>query len=416
MRPFTVRRLVSLIALFSLLSSFSGATFAQAAKAAKVKAAEAKAVEVNFCIADPITRAAGIVPGRPADCPAGYANQGGSCLREAESRPAPSIAPECPAGYKVDGTSCERPALSKPNPAVRPADCPDGYSNSGTACFRLSAPDPLPASRMSCKPGETKVDTRCYRACEAGTNIAGGNCVRPASTLGTDKMSCKAGYLKDDKKARCYAQCPAGFSNSGDACTRPADTLSAEAMNCKANEVRQGGRCVAAVVTCGKGEVLQAGTCYAQCPAGQDGVGGSCWPQPPKSWVACGMGAARDSDSCAAAKFDGMALVKHYAVALGREGNTVVPPSEKVMRLVALNTKFRELVSAYSSAKDTPQFKRGLAAWTQANQGKDSFTPLDETGAPVTEPLMIRHAVQLAAIASLSGADAVSYPKCSTVK
>lgn len=407
MRPFNVRRAYGLIALFSLLSSF----------AAPHAVAAPKAAEQTFCIADPVTRAAGVIPGRLADCPAGYTNQGGSCTREAESRPAASVAAECPAGYKVDGTSCERPAQTKPNPAVRPADCPDGFANSGAACFRLSAPDPLPASRMTCKAGETKIDTRCYKACEAGTTNAGANCVRPASTLGVDKMSCKAGYLKDDKKGRCMAPCAAGFSNTGETCTRAADTLGPDAASCKANETRQGNRCVAAVVACAKGEVLQGGACFSTCAAGYDGVGAKCWPQPPKSWLACGIGAAKDADSCAAAKFDAVALVKHYAVALGRAGNSAAPPGDKVMRLIALHSRFKELAAAYGSAKETPQFKRDLAAWTQANQGKDSFTPLGDTDAPVTEPAMMRHAVQLAAIAGFSGGtEAAAYPKCSAIK
>ncbi|MES2319901.1 MAG: hypothetical protein V4631_20670 [Pseudomonadota bacterium] len=364
-----------------------------------------------------MARAAGVVSGRAADCPAGYTNQGASCTRPAETRPAPSIAPDCPAGYKVDGTNCERPAQTKPNPGVRAADCPDGYTNSGSLCFRLSAPDPLPASRMTCKPGENKVDARCFKPCEAGSTNAGGNCVRPVSTLAADKMSCKAGYQKDDKKARCMAQCAPGFTNTGEACTRAVDTLGADALSCKAGETRQGGRCVAAVVACGKGEVLQGGTCFAACAPGYDGVGGACWPQPPKAWVACGMGAAKDAESCAAAKFDTIASLKHHAVALGRDGNVPAAAGQQVMRLVALHAKFRELLDAYASAKDTPQFKRDLAAWNLANQGKDSFTPPDDTGAPVTEPAMMKHAVQFAAIAGFSGgADSAAYPKCSAVK
>jgi hypothetical protein len=407
MRPFNARRFISLIALFSLVTTFAP-TLAQAAP---------KAPDPTFCMADPQTRTAGNIPGRAADCPAGYANQGGSCTREAESRPAPSIAAECPAGDKAEGASCERAAQTKPNPGARAADCPEGFTNSGTACFRLSAPDPLPASRMTCKAGETKIDTRCYKACEAGTTASGANCVRPASTLGADKMTCKAGYLKDDKKGRCMAPCAAGFSNTGDACTRAAENLGPDSLSCKANEIRQGGRCVAAVVSCGKGEVLQGGACFATCAAGYDGVGGKCWPQPPKAWVACGIGAAKDADGCAAAKFDAVAQVKQSAVLLGREANVAPAPGQQVMRLVALAARFKELAAAYASAKDTPQFKRDLAAWTQANQGKDSFTPFGDPDAPVTEPAMMRHAVQLAAIAGFAGgADTSGYPKCSTIK
>lgn len=371
----------------------------------------------NFCLADPLPRAAGTVPARPADCPAGYASVAGSCKREAETRAAPSTAPECPAGYKLDGASCERPALTKPNPAVRAADCPDGYTNSGTACFRLSAPDPLPASRMSCKAGETKVDTRCFKPCEAGSNSAGASCVRPASTLGADKAVCKTGFTKDEKRNRCVAQCAAGFNNTGEACVRAADTLGQDAMSCKAGETRQGARCVAAVTSCAKGEVMQGGSCFAACAPGFDGVGGACWPQAPKAWLACGIGAAKDAPGCAAVQLNPVAMVRHHAVALGREANVPAAPGQQVNRLISLHGKFRDLAAAYNSVKDSAQFKRDLATWSQANQGKDAFVPLDDSGAPTTEPAMLRHALQLAAIAGhASGIDSAGYPKCSTIK
>lgn len=404
MRHFFAGRVTPFIALLSLSFTLSHAALAQPAP------------KGNFCVSTPVARAPGAVTGRAADCPAGYANQGASCKRESETRAAPSTAPDCPVGYKLDGAVCERPALSKPNPAARLADCPDGYTNSGNACFRLSAPDPLPASRMTCKAGETKIDNRCYKPCEAGTTSSGTQCVRPQHTLGADKASCKTGYQKDDKRGRCLAQCAPGFNNTGEACVRGADILGPESMSCKAGESRQGDRCVASVATCGKNEVLQGGACYAACAAAYDGVGGACWPQPPKAWVACGIGAAKDAQTCAAVRMDEVAMVKHHAVALGRDVNVPAAPGQQVMRLVALHAKFRELAAAYNSAKDTAQFKRDLAAWSQANKGKAAFLPLDP-GVPTTEPAMMRHAMQLAAIAGFTGGtDSAGYPKCSTVK
>ena len=403
MHPMSVQRILALFLLLSLSLGFNHAVLAQ------------PAAKGNFCIADPLPRVAIAKPERQADCPAGYASQGGSCKRELETRPAPSTAPDCPAGYKLNGASCERPALTKPNPASRPADCPDGFTNSGTACFRLSAPDPLPTSRMTCHAGETKVDTRCFKPCEAGANSAGANCVRPVSTLGVEKMSCKAGYQRDGKKNRCVAECPSGFSNTGEACVRAAESLGPEAMTCKAGETRQGGRCIAAVTACGKGEALVGGACYAACAPGFDGVGGMCWPQGPKAWLACGIGAAKDAQSCASPALDPMAMLKHHAVALGREGNATA--GDKVTRLLNLHGKFREMAAAYSAVKNSPQFKRDFAAWNQANQGKDAFVALDDSGAPITEPEMMRHAGQLASIAGYAGGVASGgYPKCSTVK
>ncbi|MES2898879.1 MAG: hypothetical protein V4723_04075 [Pseudomonadota bacterium] len=404
MSSFKFGRLIRLLSLIYLSAVLSQTAFAQSAG------------KGGFCVSDAAERAPGTIQGRMADCPAGYFSQDASCKREAESRPAPSTAPECPIGYSFTGKTCERPALSKPNPASRPADCPDGYTNSGNVCFRLSAPEPLPASRMSCKPGENKVDGRCYKPCEAGSTGTGASCARAASILGADKMSCKAGFLKDEKKMRCVAQCAAGFNNTGEACVRAADSLGPEAMSCKAGETRQGGRCMAAVASCAKGEILQGGSCFAACAPGYQGVGGACWPQAPKAWVSCGIGAAKDGLSCAAVKLPAVAMVKHHAVALGREAGVAAAPGQQVTRLVSLHAKFRELVAAYNGAKDSAEFKRDLAAWSQANQGKEAFLPFDESGAPTTEPTMVRHAVQLATIAGFKGnVDAGAYPKCSSI-
>jgi hypothetical protein len=403
MHHFSIRRVISFLLLLALNFTLAHSALAQAAKG-------------NFCIADPRPRAAAALPDRQPDCPAGFVNQGASCKREADTRAAPSTAPECPAGYKLNGASCERPATTKPNTSSRAADCPDGYSNSGTACFRLSG-DPLPASRMTCSAGETKIDSRCYKACPAGLTSSGANCVSPTSTLGADKMSCKAGFQKDPKKPRCLAQCAAGYNNTGEACVRPAEVLGAESMSCKAGEKNQNGRCVAAVASCKAGETLQGDTCYAACAPGYEGIGGSCWPQAPKAWVACGIGAAKDTQSCAAATLDGVAKVRHLAVGLVRDGNVVATPAKKVDRLVALLDKYLDLGAAYNGVKDTPQFKRDLAAWNQDNQGREAFVAPDTSGAPITEPVMMRHAMQLGAIAGYAGgASTASYPKCSTIR
>ncbi len=405
MHHITIQRIVSLLSLATLSLALNHDALAQAA------------AKGSFCLSDPVARTASARPDRQADCPAGYANQGSSCKREADTRPAPSAAPECPSGYKLNGASCEHPATSKPNPAARAADCPDGYANSGTGCFRLSAADPLPPSRMTCTAGETKIDTRCYKPCPAGLTSSGANCVSPASTLSAEKMSCKSGFQIDAKRGRCVAQCAAGYNNSGEACVRAADTLGLDAMSCKAGEKNQNGRCVAAVAGCPKGEVLQGGACYPGCAPGFEGIGSACWPQPPKSWVACGMGAAKDAQSCAGVAMDKLAMVKHHAVALAREGIVPAKPGENVNRLLALHSKYLAMEAAYLSVKDSPQFKRDLAAWTQASQGKDAFVAFDEPGLPVTEPVMMAHAFQLAAIAGfVGGIPNAGLPKCSTIK
>lgn len=362
-----------------------------------------------FCWNESVPRGPGILPGRVADCPAGYSMSGGSCKRPADSIAAPSRAADCPAGYTNNGASCERAASTKVNPNTRLADCPDGFKNSGDACFRLSAPEPLGLNSMTCKAGELKMESRCLKACEAGFTQSGANCVRPASTLGVEAMTCKAGFKKSANGQRCVAECSAGYTNSGDACVREGNTLGQEAMTCKAGETRSGGRCIPSGV-CAKGEVQQGGLCYKACTAGLNGVGAECWAAAPKAWVSCGVGAAKDSQACAAVALDPIAAVKQMAVSVGLPGSSGIAPG-------AMQKKFKEMVEAYNKAKDLPQLKQARETWEQAN-AQGTAKPLDNMAAATSDEDMLRYAAQLAAIVDLSQAgklDASKYPKCTAL-
>jgi hypothetical protein len=362
-----------------------------------------------FCWNDSVARGPGIFPGRVADCPAGYSLNGNSCKRATDSIPAPSRAADCPAGYTNNGASCERAASTKVNPNSRLADCPDGFKNSGDACFRLSAAEPLGPNSMTCKAGELKLETRCLKACEAGFTQSGANCVRPASTLGADTMTCKAGFKKSANGQRCIAECSAGYTNTGDACVREGNTLGQEAMTCKAGETRSGGRCIPAGV-CAKGEVQQGGLCFKACTPGLNGVGAECWPQPPKAWVSCGVGAAKDAQACAAVTLDPIASVRQLAVSVGLPGSSGIAPG-------AMQKKYKEMVDAYTKAKDLPELKQARDTWEKAN-AQGTAKPLDNMAAATSEEDMLRYAAQVAAIVDLSQAgklDATKYPKCSVL-
>ena len=358
-----------------------------------------------FCINDSVTRGAGKLPGRAADCPSGFTNNGAVCERAGVSIAAPSRATDCPAGFTANGANCERPATTKANTNSRPADCPDGFSNSGKECFRLSAPNPLPISSMTCKSNESKVDARCFRACESGFTASGASCVRPASTASADTMVCKAGFKKDSKTQRCIADCAAGFSNTGEACVRRAESLGPETMSCKAGETRNGSRCVAAASACAKGETLQGGLCYAACAPAYAGVGSVCVAQPPKTWTQCGVGSAKDAAACSAAAFDGVAAVKQQAVLVGMPGGSGI-----------VQKRFKDMNDAFAKALAVPKFKQARDAWEQANTGKPGFKSFDAMATATSDEDMIRYATQLLAIADQASiGDAPTYPKCSTL-
>jgi hypothetical protein len=396
------------------------APLAQEPSPAPVRAAATAA----FCWNDTVSRGAGTVPGRAADCPAGSTLDGATCKKAAEKNPAPTRAAECPAGYTNSGATCERAAVTKPNANVRLADCPEGFTNSGDACFRLSAATPLGMDVMACKAGETRVGGRCYKACETGFSATGASCTRPASTLGADKMTCKAGFHKNSESHRCVATCPAGFTNSGDACTRPGQTLGVESMTCKAGETRSGARCFSETTTCAQGEVQQGGQCFAACAPGFIGVGSACLAQPPKSWAQCGMGSAKDASACTALALDPITQVKQVAMSLTiLAGAEPVTGGARNAQLATTQKKFKEMIAAYDRAKDTPQFKKARDEWVQANRNKEvqgsyvPYVPLESMPTATSEANMIRHATQMLAIVELSGAAVApsTYPQCSTL-
>jgi len=72
--------------------------------------------------------------------------------------------------------------------------------------------------------------------------------------------------------------------------------------------------------TCGANEEKNGGLCYKKCNANYDGVGPVCWGQAPKGWVGCGMGAAKDSSTCASTIFSQVSSVGMLAVNIATMG------------------------------------------------------------------------------------------------
>ncbi len=208
------------------------------------------------------------------------------------------------------------------------------------------------------------------------------------------------------------AVCAAGYTNTGEACVRAADTLGAESMICKAGETRAGGRCLPAGGGCADGEVQQGELCYKACAPGFDGVGTACVKQPPKAWVTCGTGAAKDAQACAATTFNPVMSVRQTAVAAGLAGT-----SRFGRERATTKKKFKEMVDAYNKVKDQPQFSKGLDAWAQTEAGKNARPTLDTMASAATEEEMVGYAAHVAQIAELAGAaEEGGYPKCSNLK
>ena len=73
---------------------------------------------------------------------------------------------------------------------------------------------------------------------------------------------------------------------------------------------------------CGSGEQRDAGLCYANCRTGFNGVGPVCWAEKPAGWVDCGMGAAKDSTTCASTVFSQVSSVGQMAMFVASLGTS----------------------------------------------------------------------------------------------
>lgn len=346
--------------------------------------------EKEFCWKDSYPRSAGTFAGRVADCPPGYTNNGATCGRGADTILVGSEVADCPAGYKNMGLTCYRGPDTYWHKCSKHYKCRPGYTNNGCTCGR------------------------------------------GASTLGASSMVCPAGYHQSNITKRCITDCPAGYTNTGETCFKPASTLGMGSMSCKANEMLLGGRCFPMEGVCGPGMEMDAGLCYPKCKAGYTGVGPVCWGQPPPGWVQCGMGAAKDSATCASIVLGQVTSVGKLALSFASFGSSMALRFKKGTSgkkgegtLADLKKKWKELKAEWELLKKkNEKLQKAVDVYNneykqakKAKKGYEALADLENLDDDATEEDMIRTAAQIAALIDTSGvSDTVAsytYPKCS---
>jgi len=214
--------------------------------------------KLPFCWRQSDPRGVGTIPGRVADCPATYTNNGATCGRGADTIGAPSQLASCPSGYTNMGLTCFK-----------------GASTYGKGCTTIF-------KKYPCREGYT--DNGCF-------------CGRGASSLSASSMTCPAGYFKSSITQRCHKNCASGYTNTGETCFKGVSTLGMDSMLCKAGERKVGARCFPASGSCFGGEQEDAGLCYKNCKPGFHGVGPVCWQNCPANWAECAAGCAKTKPS-----------------------------------------------------------------------------------------------------------------------
>lgn len=221
-----------------------------------------------------------------------------------------------------------------------------------------------------------------------------------------------------------YAKCKPGYTNIGLIC-RP------KQPNCR--KLGLGGQldlsCAKLVKIgnpktgiCNSRQEEDAGLCYKNCKSGYDGVGPVCWADKPKGWVNCGMGAAKDSKTCASIIFGQVAAVGEMALFIGSLGTSSgatagAKGASSAGKLAKLKKSFATMKKAFDKIKDTPKMKKRIERAKNANRVRKGFNAGKTLALATTEEDMVRAAAQIAAIADPTGVSstvaAYTYPKCS---
>eukprot|EP00798_Chlamydomonas_sp_ICE-L_P019821 gene19821-26506_t len=256
-------------------------------------------VKNPFCWKDSYGHGVGTIPGRVADCPSGYTNNGATCGRGADSISAGSLVADCPSGYTNMGLTCYRG--------------PSTYSKGCTTIFK----------KFSCSSGYT--DNGCF-------------CGRGASSLGPSSMVCPSGYFRSSITARCHKNCPSGYTNTGETCFRGVSTLGMGSMTCKTGEERILARCFPKGGSCFGNEEEDAGLCYTRCRTGFYGVGPVCWSSCDVNQVNCAAACAKTSADCGFAVADQLiaplvVAANVFTLGIAKAGSTAVEGTTNAVRV-----------------------------------------------------------------------------------
>jgi hypothetical protein len=342
------------------------------------------------------------------------------------------------------------------NYPVTPDPMPSTGGGGGTQkefCWKDSYGRGMGVPPETCAPGQDRIGLLCYSQCPAGTARFGFDChTECPQGMTNNGLFCRAseygrgvGYpwkfgdgLNDDgMRERCeadhgrgqceingliqYPKCKPGYEPFGCCICRPkVPDCAALGMNpgidlsC-AKKVTIGDPMIG---QCPAGQESDAGLCYPRCEAGYDGVGPVCWAGVPNTWVNCGMGAARDSNTCAAVVVGQVQSVGQVAfnvatLGTGTAASGAASAASKATRLAELKRRYEQLKALYERAQ--PALDAALRAKQAHGATLDAVELMDEE--VVTEADILRISAQIAAIADPTGvADTVaaySYPKCS---
>ena len=300
----------------------------------------------------------------------------------------------------------------------------------------------------TCGPDGTKIGLLCYENCPSGYYRMGLDCHQncPAGFLDNglfcriseyskgvgkrSERSCRNdGYGCKKQSDLWYPICKPGYADWGLMC-RP------KPPNCEALGLDEGvdldctkrikiGKPRAA--DCESTEEKQSGLCYKKCPAGYKGVGPVCWAMAPHGMSTCGMGAAKDAETCRSIVTDQVVgplqiVLTVAKLVMGAQiGNAASEVAAQAQMLEKLGPIGKEVADVYKATKETREIidKVQKKADFIRSTTELSVQISQNKGDPAKQQAFkdSQKALELAAIADPAGIFATlatyTYPKCS---
>lgn len=371
---------LSLLLLFQIVFSLKNMSMSNKNSKIRsfIKKSSVKTKDLQeFCWKDTYFRNVGIIPSK---CSGDKEKIGLLCYSK------------CPSGYSRFGFDCHQ-------------NCPSGWSDQGLFCRHAEYGR---GGGYPWKFGDGFSDKGMKKRCE--NEHGSGKCEKNGAIY--------------------YPKCKSGYYSFGCCICRPyAPNCSALGYNSGidlscAKKIRIGDP---KPMDCESGYVKSAGLCYKQCDEGYTGIGNICWGNAPSGWVDCGMGAAKDSLTCASIVTSQISSVVKLTINVATFGmsisaNQSATAAEKSTAVIAYSSDVKKLLDFWTKNKDT--FKSIMTNFNAANiiaQSLYDVLSADDGSDGLWDDITIEDVTRIVAdlmsIVEPTGVASVvseyTYPKCS---
>lgn len=303
--------------------------------------------------------------------------------------------------------------------------CAPGMENQAGLCYQRCPAD---------KPNG--VGPVCWSACPAGYTDMGATCHINMPLTVKAQWVCTAWFPKwmgGDCRWK-DTRCPSGYTNAGAFCAltaRPTPAgFSGTYLDPMKNSATRGAGTVP--TSCGNKQ-NQAGLCYPACPAGSGGAGPVCWASCPAGTMACGLGCAKDTATCAMVIADQTISTvglfvnavtfgsEHYAQS-GAQATKVARTAEEITKMQKVIADAKKAWTALQETQVYKLWKQGKQVWKSAEEERKAIELFNATRQAAETPVnaspeeIARNALAVAAVADPTGIAAVvgayTYPTC----